>query len=256
MQKSKFKKIMESICPSELAEDWDNCGFQVNTEYTEVNKVLVSLEITDDVIEEAVENDADLIVTHHPMIFQPIRNVDSNDVTGSYLIKLILAGISVYSCHTSFDKMNGGNNDYIGNLLGLTDIEPFEEDNGFCRRGVTPFNVTFDEFADRLAASLGLDRKSLRLVGDRSREIFSVGWCTGAGAEFLPDAIREGLDLYITGDLKYHDAQLAKAEGICVLDAGHYGTEINFVDNMASLLECKTNLSVIKSKVRMDPFAE
>lgn len=254
MQKSKFVKIMEKICPPELAEDWDNCGFQVNTEFPELKRVLVSLEVTDAVIREAEEREADLIVTHHPMIFRPIKKVDYNDITGEYIQKLIKNGISVYSCHTSFDKMDGGNNDYLGEVLGLREIEAFDHDNGFCRKGITPRNVKFDEFASHAAKRLGVDRCFFNLVGDLNKDIYSVGWCTGAGGEFLQDAVREDLDLYITGDLKYHEAQMAKAEGICVLDAGHYGTEVNFVDNMAEILNRKTNLEILKSSVDINPF--
>lgn len=254
MKKSKFTEIIESICPSDLAEDWDNCGYQVNTEFQDVERILVALEVTDEVIEEAIETESDMIVTHHPLIFGGINTVDNEDTTGRYINRLIRAGISVYSCHTSFDKMEGGNNDYLGQALELNNIEHFDNGNDFCRKAVTPFEVTFAEFIHRAAEALEINEKFFNACGDLTRTIYSVGWCTGSGAEFIEDAVDEGCDLYITGDLKYHDAQKAKAMDICVLDAGHYGTEKIFVDNMAAILSRKTNCELIKSKIDINPF--
>ncbi|MDD6154277.1 MAG: Nif3-like dinuclear metal center hexameric protein [Eubacteriales bacterium] len=255
MQKKKFISIIESICPSDTQEDWDNTGVQINTEFPEVNRVLVSLEINDDVIDEAIEKQADMIVTHHPLIFHPLKRIDSGDVTGHYVERLVKAGISVFSTHTSFDKMDGGNNDYLGRVLGLTEIEKFDNGNEFCRKGVTPFEITFADLMDKTAAALDVEKRLFKATGDPARTITTVGWCTGAGGEFIEEAADEGLDLYITGDLKYHDAQLAKALGICVLDAGHYGTEKIFVDNMADYLCRKTNCEIIKSEIDINPFS-
>lgn len=254
MNKSKFTEIIESFCPISSAEEWDNCGFQVNTEFSDVNKILVALEITNEIIDESIKKQADMIVTHHPVIFGGINNVDSDSVTGNYISRLIKAGISVYSCHTSFDKMEGGNNDYFGQILGLNNIEPFENGNHFCRKSVVPFEITFAEFIHRTAKCLEISEKYFKACGNLTRIIYSVGWCTGSGAEYINDANEEGCDLFITGDLKYHDAQFAKAKDICVLDAGHFGTEKIFVDNMADILGRKTTCEIIRSKIDINPF--
>jgi dinuclear metal center protein, YbgI/SA1388 family len=254
MRKEKFIESIEAFCDPGTAEDWDNCGFQVNTEFPEVGRVLVALEVTSEVIDETIEVQADMIVTHHPMIFGGINKVDDNDIIGNYIQRLVKAGISVYSCHTSFDKMSGGNNDYLGQVLELVNIEPFENGNEFCRKAVTPFEVTFAEFIHKAAELLEVSEKCFNVVGDLTRTVYQVGWCTGAGAEFLQEAVDEGCDLYITGDLKYHDAQKAKELDICVLDAGHYGTEKIFVDNMAEFLRGKTTCEIIESKIDINPF--
>ena len=245
---------MEQICPSELAEEWDNCGIQINTEFQDVYRVLTALEVTSAVIDEAVEKKVDMIVTHHPLIFRGMKEIDYNNTQGSYVYRLIREGCSVYSCHTSFDKMEGGNNDYIGQVLGIRNIEPFEEDNGFCRKGITPIEITFRDFLRQTALALNVSERLFRAVGDMDKTICTVGWCTGAGTEFLEDACREGCDLFITGDLKYHDARTAAELGLCVLDAGHYGTEQIFVDIMSELLSRKTNCDIIKSSIDINPF--
>jgi dinuclear metal center YbgI/SA1388 family protein len=245
---------MEDLCPSELAEDWDNCGVQIDAEYENVNRVLVALEITEDVIREAEEKDADMIVTHHPLLFRGLKRIEHKDVVGGYVYRLIRSGISVYSCHTSFDTMAGGNNDYIGNLLGLREIESFEEGASMCRKGVTPREISLADFVHVLSRRLSIEERKLSVVGDPAQMICTVGWCTGAGAEFIQDARGEDLDLFITGDLKYHQAQEAKSLGIAVIDAGHYGTEKFFVENMAELLSSKTNCEILKSRIDIDPF--
>lgn len=257
MKKDKFVEIMESFCPLDIAEDWDNCGIQVNCRNNRVNKVLVSLEITNSVIDEAIEEKVDLILTHHPLLFSGIRNIDHNKVIGNYIYRLIQEDISVYACHTNFDKLEGGNNDYIGSLLELNNIRVFEQNNGFCRKGDTPFETTLMEVIHKAAEAFNIDQKHFRYVGDPTRPIETIGWCSGAGAEFINDAFKEGCDLFITGDLKYHDAQNAKEMGICVLDAGHYGSEKIFTENMAEILKnhCEyEDIEIIQSMCNINPF--
>lgn len=257
MNKKMLVQTVETICPPSLQEEWDNCGFQVDTDTNDIARVLVALEVTDAIIDEAIEQDVDLILTHHPMLFRGIKNVLKADVIGGYIYKLIKHDISVYACHTNFDKLEGGNNDYIGALMELENIRPFDQDNGFCRKGDTPFETTFIELVHKAAEAFDIDEKFFKTVGDLGRIIETVGWCSGAGAEFLEAAKKEGCDLYITGDLKYHDAQMAKELGICVLDAGHYGSEKIFVENMADMLrlECRGHdIDVIESAVDINPF--
>lgn len=257
MNKQKLIECIERICPSETAEDWDNCGFQIDCMPEEVDKVLVSLEVTDAVIDEAVSQGARLILTHHPLLFGGIKKIEYSDVIGGYLIRLIQEGISVYSCHTNFDKAAGGNNDYLGQLLELSEIRPFDRDNGFCRKGQTPFDTTFMEVIHKAGEAFGIDTRHFRWVGDLTKPVETIGWCTGAGSEFIKEARAEGCDLYITGDLKYHEAQLAKEMGMCILDAGHYGSEKIFTENMAAMLlsQCAgEDLTVVQSDCDLNPF--
>ena len=257
MNKQEFIKVIEGFCPLDLQESWDNCGFQVDTGKADIKRVLVTLEVTNEVIDEAIEHEADLILAHHPMLFSPIRKVLKDDVIGGYIHKLIKHDISVYSCHTNFDKLDGGNNDYIGALMELENIRPFDQDNGFCRKGDTPFEITFIELIHKAAEAFDIDEKFFKTVGDLSKTIETVGWCSGAGSEFLQAAKTEGCDLYITGDLKYHEAQMAKELGLCVLDAGHYGSEKIFTENMADMvrLECRNqDIEIIESAIDINPF--
>lgn len=257
MNKNKLIERIESFCPIELAEEWDNCGFQVNVAQNNIETVLVSLEITNAVIDEAVEEGADLILVHHPLLFSGIKTIDSNDVIGNYIHRLIKANISVYACHTNFDKLSGGNNDYIGELLELIDVRPFTQDNGFCRKGDTPFEITLMELMHKASEAFNIDERHFRYVGDPMMPVETVGWCSGAGTEFIAAAKDNGCDLFITGDLKYHDAQLAKEMGIGILDLGHYGSEKIFTENMADQLKqhcTEDDIEIVESMCDINPF--
>lgn len=259
MKLKEIVQIIETIAPSELQESWDNSGIQVAVDEREVSCVLTALEITDEVIQEAIDEDADMIVTHHPLIFGGVKSVDFRDMTGSYIVKLINAGISVYSVHTPFDKIEGGNNDYLAELIGLRDISGFtdgEEVDMIGRVGMLPHPSQLTSIVDIVAEKLEIEPEQIRCVGYPEQMISTVGLCTGAGADLMDLAIANGCQLFITGDLKYHDAQKAKALGLAVIDAGHYGTEKTFTDNFAEKLRNVTEnrIRIIESKVDIDPF--
>lgn len=250
-----FIREVEKIAPLSLQEEWDNSGIQLRATSGEISKVLIALEINDRVIDEAIGAGADMILTHHPLIFGSLKKIDGNDVTGNYLVKLIKRGISAYSTHTPFDKCLGGNNDYLGNLLGIDDIAPMQGDEThICRVGNLKVPMTCAEFADNAARLLKIDKRHFSFSGNADETVSKVGWCTGSGAEFLDLAVDAGCDLFITGDVKYHTAQHARELGMNLLDCGHYGTEHIFCENMASKLDKFYNLDIIQSRVDLNPF--
>ena len=244
-----IEKAIEAKAPLDLQEDWDNSGWQIRLK-TDFNKILLALEIRSDVIEEAVTKGCDLIVTHHPLIFGALsqvvglegidfsdgEEVNGNNITANMLIDLIQEGISVYSTHTPFDKCTDGNNDYLGHMLHIDRFRTAEGGEGYVRVGEFFDAVTLDEIMERAAHQLGVDRKFFRYAGDTDISVKRICWVSGAGSEFMVSAITENCDLYITGDLKYHDAQKAHELGINVLDLGHYATENIFRRAMSSIL--------------------
>lgn len=257
MRTDELKKIIEEISPETLQEKWDNSGFQINFANHYVKKVLVSIEITDAVIEEAIFHDANMIVTHHPLIFGSLTKVDGNDFTGNYIQKLIKNDIAVYSTHTPFDKCQGGNNDYLAKLLHLCNTQIIESDEeGFCRVGYVDGECTVAEYVDQITTWLKIDKSFMNYTGNLDAKVTKVGLCTGAGAEFAELAFKEGCDLFITGDLKYHQAQKAKELGLNILDIGHYGSEKIFTENMAYYLRKNTDLEIIESNTDLNPFVK
>ena len=248
MTKEELIRCIEAIAPKELMEDWDNTGIQLDVGHREINRVLVCLDICSETIEEAIQEDCEFIVSHHPMIFAPIRSVSREDAVGRYLIKLIRNNISVYAAHTSFDSGAGGNNDYLAELLGLAEIRTPEQ-TPVMRTGILLRPVTLKQFCE-LADRKITEGKGLRYAGDDDRMIRTVGICTGAGADLLEGAAKLGCDVLVTGDVKYHDAQRAEQLGIALIDAGHYGTEIYFNKNMAEKLQAAAG-----DRVRVIPSA-
>lgn len=264
MKIRKIISLIEQIAPLESQEEWDNSGIQIMISDGNVEKLLVALEITDEVISEAKELNADMIITHHPLIFGDISSVSAEDVTGRYITELISAGISVYSSHTPFDKAPGGNNDWLAERIGLTEVDGFSDGSsvqmiGRCGEFASP--LTLFSLAALVSDRLEIPPEQIRIVGDKSETVMRAGICTGAGADLADAALENGCDVLITGDVKYHDAQNAKAKGLCLIDAGHYGTEKTFTENFADKIRKKlleagdTETVVIESSVDINPFS-
>lgn len=260
MNINKVLGAIRNIAPENLQESWDNSGVQILvSEDAEVSTVLSCLEINDDVVREAISRKADMIVTHHPLYFSKLSSVRSDDVVGAQTIELIKNGISVYSAHTSFDSAEKGTNQDLAEKLGLTGIVPMypaEDDQaaGMGRYGIYSGQVPFSSFMDRLKKVCA--QSLIRVAGVEPDEVRKVALCTGAGSEFMDDAAGAGADVYVTGDVKYHEARHAYDIGMCVVDAGHYGTEILFAENMAGLLrnELGSGVKVLVSETDINPF--
>lgn len=257
MKKSDLINEFENLIPLDLAEPWDNSGIQIINNDGEVNRVLIALEISDEIIDEAIEMKADLIITHHPLIFNKISSLNYSNSTSSKVIKLVKNNIDVYSCHTNFDKIEIGNNFYLGSLIGLTSMEKCKlNGEGYLVKGQLSQEIIYDDVIDLVSEKLNYDKSKFSGTGRLDKKIKQVCICTGAGGEFVDVAISEECDLFITGDLKYHQAQLARETDMCVLDCGHYATERPFIWNMYEILSKKFPSIVLgKSKADIDPFS-
>ncbi len=267
---SDVKAAIEEIAPLSLQETWDNSGLIIGFENETVEKILTCLELNEAVAEEAVAAGVDMVVTHHPLIFGGIKAITGGSAQGRTMMKLMKSGISVYSCHTPFDKIRGGNNDMIAELLDLSSVKNLRGDDvespskmvdrmdeaDIGRIGKLKKPMSFMDFIAAAADKLNMSIRDFRMVGDLDSEITNIGICTGAGADLTEMAAAAGCQLMITGDVKYHEAQSAKDLGICVLDAGHYGTEKFFAANMKKMLdkELDGKTEVIASKMNIDPF--
>lgn len=257
MTMKQIEQLLEQIAPLALSESWDNSGVQIDVGRPHIQRVLVCLEITKDVVAEALERDADLIVTHHPLLFSGVKRIDRSTPTGEYLLELIFAGISVYSSHTSFDSAAGGNNDDLANRLGLLEIEELSGTSGDAlgRTGYLPHPMAFKELVlllDEVLEHPG----GIKAAGNPETVVEKVGLCTGAAGEFYRAAMEQDCQAYISGDVKHHEAQLARESGLCLIDAGHFGTEQIFVENMAVKLReaAGGRLVVMESETNVNPY--
>lgn len=251
---------VRKAAPENLQESWDNSGIQILSDpQGSVERVLTCLEINDDVVEEAVQKEVDLIVTHHPLFFSKYSSVRADEVEGAQTIRLIRHSISLYSAHTSFDSAEQGTNQDLAERLGLTDIVPMQPcaDSpaaGMGRYGQYPSEISYEEFLRLVGEACG--QSLIRAAGKAPQTVKKVALCTGAGSEFMEEAQQNGADVYVTGDVKYHEARRAWDIGMCVVDAGHYGTEILFAENMAKLLkeQIGDSVEILVSEVNINPF--
>lgn len=224
-------RFMDEMTPFALQLDFDNAGFLVGKEQAEVSKILIALDITPVVIQEAIEKKVDLIVSHHPVIWGKIASVSDQDQTGRKLLSLIENGIAAICAHTNLDAVEGGVNSELARRLKLKDPIPLHQD-GVCENGV-PYGIgrvgdrvdgpiSLDLFALEVKHTLGLD--GIRMM-DAGRPVQRIAVGGGACGGMLSDVFRHGCDTFVTAEIK-HDAYLeAKALGINLLDAGHYATE-------------------------------
>lgn len=253
MKLDEITKLLDSIAPLDTQSEWDNSGMQLSSGSGDVKRILVALEISGELIDEAVSCKADLIVTHHPLIFKPLKNIDSLMPSGRYIMRLIKEGIDVYSSHTAFDTAKGGNTDCLMKLMGIKTNRTVTGTEGFLRLGKLPKPMRLAELSYMLADKLKLD--GLRFVGDPERKLSRVACCTGAGGDLWTSA-KDIADVLVTGDVSHHEAQSAGEAGLAVIDAGHWGTEQIFTANMAAQLRAKlgNKVKVIESEINQDPF--
>ena len=227
-------ELLNGIAPFELAEEWDNVGLLAGCRSDEVECVLCALDFSEKVLDEAIADGAQMIVTHHPILFRGRQNLCGDDPEGKLLLRLVRSGISLASAHTNFDNVHPGVNDVLAEKLGLKDIRPME--HGMCI-GTTKAAALW-EFRAQVEMLLG---GVVRMYGEPERVIEKVAVLGGAGEDFIPDAVRAGADVYITGEVGYHKALSAVDEGMCVLEAGHAATENPAILMLAGALQNAAN---------------
>ncbi len=360
-------KILESFSPEIYAQDWDNVGFQIGNINRKIDKIMIALEVTPQIIEEAIDESVDLIITHHPLIFRPLNRIVASDPIGEMVLHLIQNNINLIAAHTNLDASPIGLNAYlakkielkritnlsdaykneyvkfviyvpkdfqekmvsvleaagagsIGNYSGCTfntngtgTFRPLEDSNpaigemgvfenvdevkietivekgnlqSVLKKAVkahpyeTPAydiipllnefenpsmgligylneSATLKSFATDLKTILA--SQSIRIIEAGKRQINKVALCTGASSEFIGIAAKSGADVFITGDIKYHEAQYAKQLGLHVIDAGHYDTEQFYMEEFERIIRQKFEsadyeVAVIRSKIDINPF--
>ena len=230
--------VLEERFPPACAEDWDNPGLLAGRRDREVSRVMVALDAVDEVVEQAAALKADLLVTHHPLIFSAIKSVSSDTFTGRRLIGLIENRISLYAMHTNYDVC--GMADLNASMLGLQNCEVLSvtgEGIGLGKVGDLEEPVRYYDFAQKVKTVFGL--ADVRCYGSGNPEICRAAVCGGSGKSLLEDAIASGADVFVTGDIDYHTGTDAWAKGIRIIDAGHYGTEHCFVEDITAFLKEK-----------------
>ncbi len=214
---------VQTLAPPELKLDWDNVGLLCGHRDRPVSRVLVALDPFLDAAREAADLGAELLLTHHPLIFHPCRSVSSDAETGRVLLYLIEHGIAAVNAHTNLDRASGGVNDVLAERLGLSKIQtiPGDDGMGLLRMGEVP-EEGLETFLDRVKQRLGTPVLRYAQGGGKARRVAVGGGACGSG---MMDALAAGCDTFVTSDLKYNDFWDARDLGLNLIDAGHFYTE-------------------------------
>jgi len=255
-------KTLGQIAPVCLAAEWDNVGLLVGDRQSAVTHVMTCLTVTPETLAEAIAKQAGLIVTHHPFPFSPVKTITTDTNIGNMLWQLAQAGISVYSAHTAFDSAAEGINQQIAEALNLKDIQPLEpiddailpatEGLGAGRFGKGEY-ATLAELVHQAKSACNIE--ALHIVGDIERPLTKIGIACGSAGEFIRCASRQGCDVLITGEARFHTCLEARALGIAMILLGHYASERFALDNLAATLADQfSELTVWASTDEEDPL--
>ncbi len=243
--------IIESVAPRRQQEAWDNSGLQVGDVSREIHSVLLSVDVSEAVVAEAIKEGCDMIISHHPLLFHGLKHLTGSTPQERCVAQAIRHNIAIYSSHTSMDKALRGVSGRMAEQLGLQDIRilvPSPEDShvGLGVIGTLPKPVLWSAWLKLVQQTFGADY--VRYTEPVTPTISRVALCGGAGAEFIPEAIAAGADTYLTADMKYHDMQAAAGQ-IMAVDIDHWVSEHFTRDIFAELLRDKVEVRISEADV-------
>lgn len=234
-----LRKLEDRWNPS-YALEWDNVGLLAGRYEKEVEKIFVALDATEETIGQALKFGADLLITHHPLLFSPVKKITSGDFIGRRLLMMIQSDLCYYAMHTNFDVMGMGqlNEDCLGlqgtSVLEVTAKEAASEE-GIGRVGRLDHEMTLEEFGRKVKKDFAIP--DVRIYGDPTAKVLRAAISSGSGKSMVGAAKESGADVLVTGDIDYHTGIDAVARGLAVVDAGHYGTEYGFIPYMQEELK-------------------
>lgn len=257
MRCEEFIRLLEELSPVSYAESWDNPGLLAGRYDKEIKKIYIALDATTEVIEDAKRCGADMLLTHHPLIFKGIKKVNSEDFIGRRILTLLQADICYYAMHTNFDVM--GMADAAAERLmlsqrGVLDVT-YEKDGvtqGIGRIGSLKQPMSLDECAQVVKQAFGIEW--VKVFGEPVRPVETVAICPGSGKSMIGAALAGDVDVLITGDIDHHDGIDALERGMAVIDAGHFGLEQIFVPYMAEYIKRKTEHIEVITQTLKSPF--
>ena len=255
-----FCQFLEAFAPHRLSEEWDNVGLLVGDRTRAAAKVMTCLTVTPESVKEAIDKQADLIVTHHPLPFRPLKRITADNVTGAMLLELVEHKIAIYSPHTSFDSAKDGINQRLAEGLGIVEpqpLEPIEGDAdqlGSGRYGKLAQPIPLSEFVAHVKQFLTLD--GLHYVGTNEQTVSKVAVACGSAGQFLRNAKRQGCDCMVTGETNFHTCLEAKADSVALVLPGHFASERFALEVLASLLSQEfSDATIWASADEVDPLS-
>lgn len=231
-------EVLEEFAPLDIQEKWDNSGLLIGSKDNEVHKVLLGFDCTPELVDEAVAVGADMIITHHPLIFGGVKKISPEDLVGKAIIKAISGGVSVYAAHTTADKVLSGVSGAMSARLGMVNVnilEPDGDGTGLGVAGELPEALSSEEVISLVKERFAL--KSVRCSRPLDIPITRVAMCGGSGSSLIGAAMKSGAQLYISGDISYH--HFFTPAGFMIMDIGHFESEVDIVGILFSLLTKK-----------------
>jgi dinuclear metal center YbgI/SA1388 family protein len=240
--------IMEKIAPQGLAEEWDNCGLQIGNPENEATGLLIALDPSLEAVRTAASKGFNLLITHHPLFFSNVSRLDLTSPDGKIVEAAVRSDISLFAAHTNLDSASGGINDILASLFDLKNSTPIEpssmagdKDSGMGRIGDLPEAMTVRDMA--LLVKERLKTPTLRIAGNTTSKVKRVALCSGSGGTLLKKAAKLGADIFISGDIRYHQAKDAEDIGMVLIDAGHFASEkivtAKLADKLRGILDKK-----------------
>lgn len=215
--------LLEKVMHPALVDDWDNCGLLIGDMEQEITHIRTALEATNEVVDAAVKDGVDLLLVHHPMFFAPVKRITSETIRGKKALKMIASGMALYAAHTNLDRAQNGLNQNFGQAIGIGEWRSYDE-GGYILMGKLERTMTLEAYAAYIGERLGYE--PIRYVGTPERSIDRVAFCCGSAVNLMDDALFDQVDVYVTGDLKYHDAMDIHEKGQALVDVPHFVSEV------------------------------
>lgn len=251
-------EIANRLFPFDIAEPWDNCGIQIGDPTRRVNSIAFSLDATPQTVKFAAASSCELLVTHHPVLLEPFRNIVADSLFGRTLLDAARMGVDILSLHTNLDAAAGGLNDQLTDKLGLENVTTSV--SAQCARvGRLPVATTVFGLARKIAKDLEISH--VRVISEKDSEVRTLFLAAGSGMSYLGEALRQHADVMVTGDVRYHAAREALEMGMPVIDAGHYGLEKGAVELLSAAFEAEfarlgLAITCINCRLEKEPFIE
>ena len=248
-------KVIEATYPKHAALEWDNVGLLVGRMDKDVKTIYVALDATNEVIDEAIALSADMLITHHPLLFSPLKQITDECFIGGRVVKLLQHDISYYAMHTNYDVL--GMAALSGEILGLSDMDVLEvtdseQMEGIGRVGMLAKQLSLRECCELIKEKFELD--GVKAFGDLDKKVKRVAISPGSGKHMTEFAMAKGADVFVTAEIDHHEGIDAVAQGMAIIDAGHYGLEHIFIEDVSEYLREKIQGVDIVTAPKKHPF--
>lgn len=248
-------KVIETTYSKHAALEWDNVGLLAGRIDKDVRNIYVALDATDEVIDAAIAQGADMLITHHPLLFTPLKQITNEHFIGGRVVKLLQHDISYYAMHTNYDVL--GMAELSGAILGLEDTEvlemtDFERMQGIGRVGFLPKAMSLRECCELVKEKFRL--YGVKVFGDMDKKVQRVAISPGSGKHMTELAIAKGAEVFVTAEIDHHEGIDSVAQGMAIIDAGHYGLEHIFIEDIAKYLQVKLQGVQVVTASNKHPF--